>query len=716
MTKATLVIVDDEEALLGLLKRRLERLDYHVFSTVSAVEALEIIHREDIDVLITDFKMPGMNGAEVIARAIEIDPMLQSIVVTGFSNLKTAIDVMGAGAFNYLQKPVDFSELDVTIQKGLEKRKLLEDVQNKQRQLEEYREHLEELVENRTRALTETNQILQSEIEERKRLENTLREAKVVAEAANKAKSEFLANMSHEIRTPMTSAIGLLNLVLDTKLLPKQKAYLEMARISTVVMHNLLNDILDFSKIEAGKLNLESIAFHPRKVIESIIELQHLQAEEKLIQLSYSVDANVPESVNGDPNRLRQVILNLVSNAIKFTQYGDVLINCKIFRESHPDDGVSDENFDVLQFSIRDSGIGIDKEKIECIFEAFTQADTSTTRKFGGVGLGLNISSKLVAMMGGRIWVESKPGQGSTFHFTCKFEKGRDEEKITGQHQQKYHLPPIKSLARNTLSVLLVEDDQTNQWVFQQLLDKMGFSVVAVSDGITALQEIENRTYDLILLDLQLPEMTGYDIAYQIRENELNTFNNQERQIPIIAMTGFLKENEMEKCLAAGMNDFIAKPFTADQLLEKIQKHIYGQSIMNNNSPNILDRELPDISVLGREIFNELNALKNASNNQKIMVERLKHFLLITPGTIELFRKLITTDDNHTLEQEIHTLKEKATTLGATNFADELFSLIMKLRNKQPVKNIDIDILEAEYDIFCNDQKILTLCEIDLAD
>ncbi len=710
MDKATLLVVDDDQALLELFTRKLERLSYKVYRTASGVEALEILQRDEIDMLITDFMMPGMNGAEIISKAIKIDPMLQSIVVTGYSALTTAIDVMGAGAFNYLPKPIDFKELDVTIQKGLEKRKLLQEVQNKQQQLDEHRELLEELVEKRTSALTATNLTLKREIEERKRLEISLLEAKVVAENANKAKSEFLANMSHEIRTPMTSAIGLLNLLLDTELLPKQKTYLEMARISTVVMHNLLNDILDFSKIEAGKLYLESISFDPRKVIESVIDLRHFQAEEKVIQLSCYIESDVAHSFIGDPNRLRQIILNLVSNAIKFTQYGEVRIKCQNATTEENSELISSgDKHKILHFSVQDSGIGIDKDKIQLIFEAFTQADSSTTREFGGVGLGLNICNKLVALMGGRIWVISEPGQGSTFHFTCKFGRDGGNKGIKGDNKVKNLQFISEPRDEKDMTILLVEDDQSNRWVFRELLKKLGYTVVTVSDGLTALQEIANQYFDIILLDLQLPEMNGYEVVHQIRKQESKTGKGEGQHLPIIAMTGYASENEKQKCLAAGMSGFIAKPFTVEQLLTEIRMHIGDRLNMHKEEPRGREQAVPNTSILEREIFNEDDALRKASGNREVMVGRITAFLQKTPRTIEMLRKIIVDDDKALIEQEVHRLNELAMEIGATNFADEFFSLLMDLRKKQDVDESRIDILANELEKYRNEQKILTL-------
>lgn len=671
MSMATLLVVDDEPNQRELYTRRLQRMGYTVLSASGGEEALRLLAENAIEVLITDFQMPGMDGCEIISRARQSQPLLQSIVVTGYSDIRTAITAMGVGAFNYLQKPIDFAELAVIVEKGLEKRRLLLEVETKQRQLEEYRDQLEKLVEKRTAALSDANRRLQEEIEERRALEKSLREAKVQADNANRAKSEFLANMSHEIRTPMTSAIGLLNLVLDTELTPKQKAYLEMARVSTVVMHNLLSDILDLSKIEAGKLHLERIRFSPAKIIESVIDLQHFQADEKGIKLYSILAEEVPETVIGDPNRLRQILLNLVANALKFTQFGEVVIDC---RSRLVEAAVE------LEFSVRDTGIGIEADKIDLIFQAFTQADSSTTRRFGGVGLGLNICSRLVAMMGGRLWVDSQPGQGSIFHFTCRLDPAPPEEK-----GEEVALAVAGGASSPGLSgtVLVVEDDRTNQWVIREILEHEGYVVVNVADGHSALEECHKRRFDLMLLDLKLPGMDGYEVVRHLRQWENGVAGGAAQRLPVIALTGMATEGEKERCLKAGMDDFMAKPFAVNQFIDKARQYVGAGRGRNGEENKRKVRPQPRASLLVDERFSEAEAMARVGGDRTKLAERLQRFIDQAPAALAKLRRLAAGElEPPVAEQVVHQFKDRAIEVGATLLADEIFSLLTMIRKQ----------------------------------
>ena len=677
MTMATLLVVDDEPNQRELYTRRLQRMGYTVLSASGGEEALRLLAEGSIEVLITDFQMPGMDGCEIIRRARQFQPLLQSIVITGYSDIRTAITAMGTGAFNYLQKPVDFAELAVIVEKGLEKRRLLLEVEAKQRQLEEYREQLEELVEKRTAALSDANQRLQEEIEERRALEQSLREAKVQAENANRAKSEFLANMSHEIRTPMTSAIGLLNLVLDTELTPKQKAYLEMARVSTVVMHNLLSDILDLSKIEADKLHLERIRFQPSKVIESVIDLQHFQAAEKGIKLYSHLAEGVPEAVIGDPNRLRQVLLNLVTNALKFTQFGEVVITC----QSRPVPSAGEKAEVELEFSVRDTGIGIEADKIDLIFQAFTQADSSTTRRFGGVGLGLNICSRLVAMMGGRLWVDSQPEQGSIFHFTCRLGLAPPEEK---GEEAETTVVGVTSRSGSAGTVLVVEDDRTNQWVIREILEHEGYAVVNVADGQSALEECRKRSFDLMLLDLKLPGMDGYEVVRHLRQWEKATVVGEEQRLPVIALTGMATEGEKERCLKAGMDDFMAKPFAVTQFIGKARQYVGTGRGRGGQANKRKTRPQPRAALLIEERFGEVEAMGRVGGDRNRLAERLQQFWHQAPAALTRLKRLGAGElEPPVAEQVVQQFKDRAIEVGATLLADEIFSLLTLIRKQR---------------------------------
>jgi signal transduction histidine kinase/CheY-like chemotaxis protein len=386
----------------------------------------------------------------------------------------------------------------------------------------------------------------------------TLRQAKEAAEAASRAKGEFLANMSHEIRTPMNGILGMTGLALEATSVEEQREYLALVKASGESLLQLINDILDLSKIEAGKLDLESIAFDPRQLVADTMKLIEWRAAQKALALDWHVARDVPAALNGDPMRLRQVLLNLLSNALKFTDAGKIAVRMTIDPPSpsasaEATAGQAGEGA-IVRITVSDTGVGIPPEKHQSIFENFTQADGSTTRKYGGTGLGLAISARLVAMMGGRIWVESAPGRGSTFQLTVR---------LTPAPPVPRQLPVAPATpAMASLRVLLAEDNEVNQLLARRLLEQAGHTVTAVGNGLEALAALETRAFDVILMDVQMPELDGFATTAAIRAAERNTGKHQ----PIIAMTAHALKGDRERCLEAGMDGYISKPITAPQL------------------------------------------------------------------------------------------------------------------------------------------------------
>ncbi|MGV1100592.1 ATP-binding protein [Thiovibrio sp. JS02] len=415
----------------------------------------------------------------------------------------------------------------------------------------------EELVENLEQARDEgeaLNMELMAENERRKATEAELIKARDVAEAASRAKDEFLANMSHEIRTPMNGILGTLQLLADTEMAPVQKEYVRIAHSSAEALLGILNDILDFSKIEAGKLILEQIPFSLRKIGEELLSLLARQAREKNIELSAEIDAALPERLLGDPTRMRQILSNLLTNAIKFTENGRVTVRVKCL-SSHTDRVA-------LRMEVIDTGIGIAEKYQADLFQSFSQADGSTTRKYGGTGLGLAIVRQLVLMMGGRIGVESEPGKGSTFWCALDFpvvaEFGREVAR---------NKPEARNPGALQGRVLLVEDNKVNQMVAARMLAGLNLSVDIAEDGEKALAALARGGYDLAFMDCQMPILDGYEATRRYRRQE-----EGQGRLPIIAMTANAMEGDREKCLAAGMDDYLAKPVKKEQLCDLLAK------------------------------------------------------------------------------------------------------------------------------------------------
>ncbi len=703
--KTEILVVEDSFTQALLIQHVLEQADYQVGVAKNGLEALNYLRGRKPDLVVSDIIMPEMDGYEMCRRIKAADTLkhIPVMLLTSLSDPEDVIRGLACGADNFITKPYKDAFLLARIQTILANRDLRKKSSGgqgvdvffggKEYTITSNRFQILDLLFSSFENAVQKNQELENAIENLQRTQEALAEAKEVAEKANRAKSLFLANMSHDIRTPMNGIIGMTDLCLETHLDEEQREYLNMVRMSADSLLSLLNDILDFSKIEGNMLELENIDFNLRDHLEDILKTLALLAHKKGLELACRIENDVPIALVGDPGRLRQVIVNLIGNAVKFTEKGEILLEVRRVEES--------EDAATLHFSIKDTGIGIPIDKQKTIFDAFSQADESTTRKYGGTGLGLSISGKLVSLMGGSIGVDSVPGEGSTFHFDAAFRmKGQPDESrlkevtvlaglrvllvgsgtnqiileetltdwamqptiargddafallvkagesghpfslvflesgfeemdgfdLAAQLKQhsELNIPTIMMLSsvgmrgdarrcrelgisgyltrpvkqselktavlavlnlggprqaekelvtrhsireeKTKLKILLAEDNVVNQKLAVKVLGKRGYGVTVAGNGKEAVNLFTQEHFNVILMDVQMPEMDGLEATGRIRQWE----EGQGTHVPIIAMTAHAMKGDREKCLAAGMDAYVSKPIRPEQLMETI--------------------------------------------------------------------------------------------------------------------------------------------------
>ncbi|WP_210490477.1 hybrid sensor histidine kinase/response regulator [Rufibacter aurantiacus] len=724
--KLLIVDDDEVDRMIIKRSLRTAKVEASITNAALGMEALEALEKQTFDFIFIDFMLPDMNGLELLQQIREKGITTPVQIVTSQGDERIAVEAIKTGASDYLPKTLLTPEgISQSIRSAIRLHRIEQERLQTQEQLAGTQKQLETVINGapiilwaadqdgiitmaRGKGLTligkvESQSVGSSiyeiygaypnfltcvkrsiqgyqakctinisgvwfdclflplkdthgkpggvigvayDITERILIEEELKKAKDEALSMARVKEQFLANMSHEIRTPMNGILGLSEVLAKTPMDENQREYLQGIHTSANNLMVIINDLLDFSKIEAGKITFEIIPFDLKQLIKQLLDVLEIRAKERKNALKLLIDQDIPAMVEGDPFRLSQILNNLLGNAIKFTEGGTVRLNVEVIAQ--------EEDQLQLEFTVKDTGIGIPEEKLETIFEKFTQGSNDTTRKFGGTGLGLSIAKELVEAQGGQISVESTLNVGSTFRFVLPFRK------VTGkpdQYARTSQLPSHNTQLLRHARILLAEDNAVNQMLVTKVLRDHEVEVTVVNNGREALDLLAQETFDLILMDMQMPELDGYEAMQYIREHLPAC-----QEIPIIALTAHASEGEFKKCLAAGANSYISKPFKAEDLLQEISGLLQA-----GGKEEEIDRSVDQ----AQEVRIDLSYLENFANgNVEFMRDILRLFIEQTPKLVQELTRAVSLSNWNETRTLAHKIKPSIALVGIRELED----------------------------------------------
>ncbi|MCP4107678.1 MAG: response regulator [Desulfobacteraceae bacterium] len=645
--KSAILIIDDN---VNNIKVIVDYLKKSGFETAVARNGIIGLKRAELlkpVLILLDIMMPEMDGFETCRRLKEnnVTKDIPVIFMTALNNIENKLKAFTCGV-DYITKPAQREEVLARVNIHLKIR----------------------------------NQAIEIET------------ARQTAVQADEAKSRFLANMSHEIRTPMNAIINMARFLADTKLDTEQKEYTDTILASSDILLSVINDIFDFSKIEAGKLDLEILDFNPRDMVGELARSFSSKADEKGLRLEYYIAPEIPEALRGDPARLRQILLNYINNAVKFTEKGEIEIHVSLKEKS--------DSYIMLYCSVTDTGVGIPEERMKLLFHPFSQADASTTRKHGGTGLGLAISKQLAEMMDGEAGVESKEGVGSTFWFTAVLEKS--ENKIETPKPESDDLKPDEKVSPGSdshfpvsdIRILLVEDNPVNQKVVRAIMENFGFFFDIANNGKQALKILEQNNYDLVLMDIQMPEMDGIEATEIIRDPGSKV---RDHNIPIIAMTAHAMRGDRDHYIKAGMDDYISKPLNPDEVFAAIRNLLSGMGYLNRKSVSQDTSGTSSQAARENKVFNRDELLSRVGGNEKVCRDIIKELPKYLLNEIIKLKAFANENNAKMVEIQGHNIKGTAANFAARRLTDIAYEIELA-GNKGELDETDslIEKLEQE--------------------